>query len=206
MNFDFPTEDYGVIAHDVVDQVRIESDEAEQAAYDGVNELYDLDAELAVDPIEASQRPGLTLEESTEVMAGLANWKRMKDAEKAMAEGNVVVTETALLTEKARLNVSKRNVLTQAIANEDRKLLLETERGKLIEQKAIGLALQGVTQQLLNEREVTVIQLEMEKTEAIIQGTVADIEAIRSSTETKMLRARDADLKAAGIEGTYDAN
>lgn len=203
-DFDFKTEDYSEIALDVVDRIRGESEDAEQAAYNGVVDLYDTETELASDPMEASQRPGLTLEESTEVMAGLANWKRRLEADRAMAEGNVVVTETAVLSEKARLNLSKRDVLTQSVANEDKRLLLESERGKLIEEKTIGLALQGVTQQVLNAREINVIQLEMEKTEAIIAGTISDIEAIRSSTETKMLRARDAALKAAGIDGTYD--
>ena len=202
-DFDFSTEDFSAIANDVVANLRSELDDAERTAYDERENYFDLDAAIAIDPIEASQRPGLTLEESTEVMSGLANWKRMQDAEKVMAEGNKVISETALLTEQTRLNLAKRDVLTQDVANEGKRLLMSIERGKLIEEKAIGLTLQGVTQQVLNHREVNVIELEMSKTEALIQGTIADIEAIRSSTETKQLKARDAALRAAGIEGTY---
>ncbi|PZO11253.1 MAG: hypothetical protein DCF25_19725 [Leptolyngbya foveolarum] len=203
-DFDFQTEDYSAIAQEVVSKLTAELEDAEVAAYDARDAVFDAEADMFADAIEASQQPGLTLEESTEVMAGLSNRHRLKLAEKQNAETNLVITETAVISEKSRFNLAKRDVLTQDVANEGKRLIMSTERGKLIDEKTLGLALQGVTQQVLNSREFNVIQLEMEKTEAIIQGTVADIEAIRSSTETKMLRARDAALKAAGVDGSYE--
>lgn len=203
-DFDFQTEDYSAIAQEVVSKLMAELEDAEVAAYDARDAVFDAEADMFADAIGASQQPGLTLEESTEVMAGLSNRHRLKLAEKQNAETNLVITETAVISEKSRFNLAKRDVLTQDVANEGKRLIMSTERGKLIDEKTLGLALQGVTQQVLNSREFNVIQLEMEKTEAIIQGTVADIEAIRSSTETKMLRARDAALKAAGVDGSYE--
>lgn len=203
-DYDFQTEDYSAIAQDVVANVTAELEDAETAAYDARDAVFDAEADMFADAIEASQQPGLTLEESTEVMAGLSNRHRLKLAEKQNAETNLVITETAVISEKSRFNLAKRDVLTQDVANESKRLIMSVERGKLIDEKTLGLALQGVTQQVLNSREFDVIQLEMEKTEAIIAGTVADIEAIRSSTETKMLRARDAALKAAGVDGSYE--
>jgi len=197
----FPqNEDFSALALDEADRIEAETNDSEQASYDGVSEFFDLENELIYDPIEASRQPGLTLEESTEVMGGLASRHRLKLAEKQNAETNLVITETAILSEKARFNVAKRDVLTQSTANEGKRLLQTVEQGKLIDQKTIGYALQGVSQRLLNAREFDVIQLETEKTDAIIASTIADIESIKSGTETKLLNARDAALKAAGVD------
>lgn len=202
--YDFESEDYSAIASEVISNITADLEDAEQAAYNGREEFFDVDAALATDPIEASQRPGLTLEESTEVMSGLANWKRMNDAHLAMAEGNETISKTALVTERTRFNLSKRDVMTQDIANEGKRLVQSIERGKLIDDKTLGIALQGVTQQVLNAREIDIIRLEMGKTEAVISSRIAEIEAIKSDTETKMLQAREKVMKAAGIDGTYD--
>ena len=203
-DYDFQTEDYSAIAEEAIANVTSDLEDSEAAAYDERESFFDVDAELATDPIEASQRDGLTLEESTEVMSGLANWKRMTEAHLSMAEGNETISKTALVTERTRLNLAKRDVMTQDVANEGKRLIQSIERGKLTDEKTLGLALQGVTQQVLNAREIDIIRLEMGKTEAVISSRIAEIEAIKSDTETKMLQAREKVMKAAGVNGTYD--
>lgn len=199
-SLEFESEDYTAIAFEASERVISEADEVQRDSYSAREDSFEPEEGLSYDVFDAASRPGLTVEEDAEVQAGLMARHRYHLAEKQMLETNKVISESSVVAEQTRLNFSKRDTITEQVANESKRLLQEVERGKLIDQKTIGLALQGVTQQVLNTREFQVIQLEMEKTEAIIEGTIAEITGIRTNTETKVLKAHQAAMKAAGID------
>ena len=174
--------------------------ENREASYASADERYQADEHTAIDLDDAMSLPSLTQEEYTEISEKLTGTTRFLQADRIRLENNKRAQENGLIADQTGLVSAKREIVGEQIVNAGKMLVGEIERGKLIDQKTLGYALQGVRQAQMNTRHIELLQRESVETEALIRKAEVNIQAIQSETEQKMLDAREKALLGAGID------
>lgn len=185
---------------EVLSQFQSDLSENRDDSFAAADERYQASEYTAYDLDDAMSLPSLTQEEYTEISEKLTGTSRYLQADRIRLENNKRAQENGLIADQTGLVSAKREIVSEQIVNAGKSLIGEIERGKLIDQKTFGYALQGVRQQQMNTRHIQLLQLESQETEALIQRTQVNIQAIQSETEQKVLDAREKALVGAGID------
>ena len=196
------TPDFSAIADDAVARVEDGADTVSEDAAEALSGYYDAESLFAPDPFEAAQQEKITPEEKAQMQADLIGRNDYLEMQGLALTGDGIVAENSKIAAKTMLSIAQRDVTVAQASNEHLKLLGEIEKGLLITEKNKGIALQGVTQQALNTREFATIQLEMDKTEAIVDSKVQEINSIYAAAKAKSLKAYQESMKAFGVDVT----
>ena len=148
--------------------------------------------------------PALTQAEHNELTQIVSGQNRAWDIAKGVAKNAQSAAEVESIYANVGLIDARTMVTREQIANEGLRLIEVSETGKLIAARTEGVVIATQMQHLKNEAGQQMIALEAERTQALIDSTVADINAIRSSTEAKLLEAEGKYLKSAGDRSPYD--
>ena len=198
--FDFETVDFAVVADDSIARVEEAAESIEADASDALAGYYNAEELFTPDPFEAATQEGVSPEEKAELQAALIARNNYLEMQGLALQGDGIIAENSKIAAKTQLSIAQRDVTVAQTSNEHLKTLGEIEKGLLITEKNKGIALQGVTQQVLNAREFQTIQLEMDKTEAIVDSKVQEINSIYATAKAKSLKAYQDSMKTLGID------
>ena len=149
--------------------------------------------------------PILTQAEHNELTQIVSGQTRAWDIAKGVAKNAQSAAEVESIYANIGLIDARTTVTREQIVNEGLRLIEVSETGKLIAARTEGVAIATQLQRLKNEAGHQMAALEAERTQALIDSTIADINAIRSSTEAKLLEAEGRYLKSAGEPSPYDS-
>ena len=149
--------------------------------------------------------PVLTQAEHNELTQIVSGQTRAWDIAKGVAKNAQSAAEVESIYANIGLIDARTTVTREQIVNEGLRLVEVSETGKLIAARTEGVAIATQLQRLKNEAGHQMAALEAERTQALIDSTIADINAIRSSTEAKLLEAEGKYLKSAGEPSPYDS-
>ena len=200
--YDLETPDFTAISEDAIARVEDSADTVSEDAAEALSNYYDAESLFSPDPFEAAEQEGITPEEKADLQARLIGRNDYLEMQGLALQGDSIIAENSKIAAKTMLSIAQRDVTVSQASNEHLKMLGEIEKGVLITEKNKGIALQGVTQQLFNTREFATIQLEMDKTEAIVDGKVQEINSIYSTAKAKSLKAYQDSMKAFGVDVT----
>lgn len=198
--FDFQSVDFAAIAEDATARVEESAEATGSDATDALAGYYNAEELFTPDPFEAAAQEGVSPEEKAEMQAALIARNNLLEMTGLALQGDGIIAENSKIAAKTMLSISQRDVTVAQTSNEHLKMLGEFEKGMLITQKNKGVALQSVTQQVLNAREYQTIQLEMDKTEAIVDSKVQEINSIYATAKAKSLKAYQDSMKTLGID------
>lgn len=142
--------------------------------------------------------PALTQAEHNDLTQIVSGQTRAWDIAKGVAKNAQSAAEVESIYANIGLIDARTTVTKEQIVNEGLRLIEVSETGKLISTRTEGVVIATQMQALKNEAGHQMIALEAERTQALIDSTIADINAIRSSTEAKLLEAEGKYLKSAG--------
>ena len=148
--------------------------------------------------------PAMSQEDHNELAPIVAGQARAWDIAKGVARNAQSAAEVENIYSNVALIDAKTSVVRQKTVNEGLRLIEVTETGKLIAARTDGVVIATQMQSLKNEAGRELLVLEADRSQALIESAVADINAIRSSTESKLLEAEGKYLKGAGPNGSYD--
>jgi len=148
--------------------------------------------------------PTLTQAEHNELTQIVSGQTRAWDIAKGVAKNAQSAAEVESIYANVGLIDARTMVTREKTVNEGLRLIEVSETGKLISARTEGIVIATQMQALKNEAGQQMIALEAERTQALIDSTIADINAIRSSTEAKLLEAEGKYLKSAGEPSPYD--
>ena len=149
--------------------------------------------------------PVLTQAEHNELTQIVSGQTRAWDIAKGVAKNAQSAAEVESIYANIGLIDARTTVTREQIVNEGLRLIEVSETGKLIAARTEGVTIATQLQRLKNEAGHQMAALEAERTQALIDSTIADINAIRSSTEAKLLEAEGKYLKSAGEPSPYDS-
>jgi len=198
--FDFQSVDFAAIAEDSTARVEESAEATGSDAADALAGYYNAEELFTPDPFEAATQAGVSPEEKAEMQAALIARNNLLEMTGLALQGDGIIAENSKIAAKTMLSIAQRDVTVAQTSNEHLKMLGEFEKGMLITEKNKGIALQGVTQQVLNAREYQLIQLEMDKTEAIVDSKVQEINSIYATAKAKSLKAYQDSMKTLGID------
>lgn len=194
--------DFTAISEDAIARVEDSADTVAEDATEALENYYDAESLFAPNPFEAAQQEKITPEEKAQLQADLIGRNDYLEMQGLALTGDSIIAENSKIAAKTMLSIAQRDVTTAQASNEHLKMIGEIEKGLLITEKNKGIALQGVTQQVLNAREFTTIQLEMDKTEAIVDSKVQEINSIYATSKSKSLKAYQDSMKSLGVDVT----
>lgn len=148
--------------------------------------------------------PVLTQAEHNDLTQIVSGQTRAWDIAKGVAKNAQSAAEVESIYTNVGLIDARTAVTREQIVNEGLRLIEVSETSKLISARTEGVVIATQMQGLKNEAGRQMVVLEAERTQAIIDSTVADINAIRSTTEAKLLEAEGKYLKSAGERSPYD--
>ena len=148
--------------------------------------------------------PVLTQAEHNDLTQIVSGQTRAWDIAKGVAKNAQSAAEVESIYTNVGLIDARTMVTREQIVNEGLRLVEVSETGKLISARTEGVVIATQMQHLKNEAGAQMIALEAERTQALIDSTIADINAIRSSTEAKLLEAEGRYLKSAGERSPHD--
>ena len=201
-DYELETPDFSAISDDAVARVEDGADTVADDAAEALAGYYDAESLFAPDPFEAAQQEKITPEEKAQLQADLIGRNDYLEMQGLALTGDGIIAENSKIAAKTMLSIAQRDVTVAQASNEHLKMLGEMEKGLLITEKNKGVALQGVTQQVLNAREYATIQLEMDKTEAIVDSKVQEINSIYATAKAKSLKAYQDSMKSLGVDVT----
>ena len=148
--------------------------------------------------------PVLTQAEHNELTQIVSGQTRAWDIAKGVAKNAQSAAEVEGIYANVGLIDARTAVTREQTVNEGLRLIEVSETGKLIAARTDGVVIATQMQGLKNEAGRQMVVLEADRTQALIDSTVADINAIRSTTEAKLLEAEGKYLKSAGERSPYD--
>ena len=148
--------------------------------------------------------PVLTQAEHNDLTQIVSGQTRAWDIAKGVAKNAQSAAEVESIYANVGLIDARTTVTREQIVNEGLRLVEVSETGKLIAARTEGVVIATQMQALKNQAGHQMIALEAERTQALIDSTIADINAIRSTTEAKLLEAEGKYLKSAGDRSPYD--
>ena len=147
--------------------------------------------------------PVLTQAEHNDLTQIVSGQTRAWDIAKGVARNAQSAAEVENIYANVGLIDARTAVTREQIVNEGLRLVEVSETGKLISARTEGVVIATQMQGLKNQAGHQMIALEAERTQALIESTIADINAIRSTTEAKLLEAEGKYLKSAGDHSSY---
>ena len=148
--------------------------------------------------------PVLTQAEHNELTQIVSGQTRAWDIAKGVAKNAQSAAEVESIYANVGLIDARAAVTREQTVNEGLRLIEVSETGKLIAARTEGVVIATQMQGLKNEAGRQMVVLEADRTQALVDSTVADINAIRSTTEAKLLEAEGKYLKSAGDHSPYD--
>ena len=148
--------------------------------------------------------PVLTQAEHNELTQIVSGQTRAWDIAKGVAKNAQSAAEVEGIYASVGLIDARTAVTREQTVNEGFRLIEVSETGKLIAARTDGVVIATQMQGLKNEAGRQMVVLEADRTQALIDSAVADINAIRSTTEAKLLEAEGKYLKSAGERSPYD--
>ena len=204
-DFDFSPEEIAIqidAERDAIAQELEESRNDSYAAADNFMQAADYGGADIFTPPE--NVPALTQAEHNELTQIVSGQTRAWDIAKGVAKNAQSAAEVESIYATVGLIDARTAVTREQIVNEGLRLVEVSETGKLISARTEGVVIATQMQGLKNEAGRQMVVLEGERTQALIDSAIADINAIRSTTEAKLLEAEGKYLKSAGERSPYE--
>ncbi|MEO1396460.1 MAG: hypothetical protein AAFV90_26525 [Cyanobacteria bacterium J06634_5] len=204
-DFDFSPEEIARQVDTERDEIALELEESRNDSYAAADELMSaIDYESPDIFTPPENVPALTQAEHNELTQIVSGQTRAWDIAKGVAKNAQSAAEVEGIYANVGLIDARTAVTREQTVNEGLRLIEVSETGKLISARTEGVVIATQLQGLKNEAGRQMVVLEADRTQALLDSTVADINAIRSSTEAKLLEAEGKYLKSAGTPSPYD--
>lgn len=148
--------------------------------------------------------PVFSQAEHAELSTEVAGQARAWDIAFGVAKNQLVAADVELTYAQVGLKEAKTTVVHQQIANEGLRLIEMSETGKLIAARTEGVVIATHMQGIKNATGRELVSLEADFAKALIDGTIAKINATNAKTDALLLEIEAKQMKAAGIDGSYE--
>ncbi|NEP19815.1 MAG: hypothetical protein F6J97_23500 [Leptolyngbya sp. SIO4C1] len=191
-------------ANDLLNRLNATQNESEQFT-DALFKAAAFDPKTPFAPPETV--PGYDIATYHELKGIATEQARAWEVAELVAKNKVKAEKVESLYADAALIQAQTQVKYQGIENEGLKLQQAIEVGKLIIAKTEGVQIEQQRQSIVNSNARTLVELEAEKGQAIIEGMSLEIEAIRAENNARLMASQNdfATLKGAGVGGSYSS-
>lgn len=204
-NFDLTPEEADKVLRDELNDVIADMDDAtvdSYAAIDGLMKASDYESSDIFTPPD--NVPFISQEEHADLAAQVAGQARSWDIALGNAKNRLTAADVEHVYAQVGLKEAQTLVVHQQTANEGLRLIEMTKTGELIAARTQGVVIATQLQGVKNTAAIQMVSLEAEYAQAAIEGAVAKINATRAKTDTLLLEIEAKQMKAAGVEGSYE--